>query len=94
MHIEDFGPFRQARERDMEQQRARRFARALSQVLSLQPGLPLGVLLDVPGPVTPQEALEAWVRDTLSSCEGASDREILTALARKFEKTMASAGSL
>lgn len=92
MRIEDFGPFKQARDSDMELQRARRFARALTQVLNLHPGLPLGVLLDVPGPATSQEALEAWIRDELGSCEGGSEREILTELGRKLEQALASAG--
>lgn len=94
MRIEDFGPFQQARESDVELQRARRLARALSQVLNLHPGLPLGVLLNVPGPATPQEALETWVREALGSCEGGSEREVLMELARKFEKAMAATGSL
>lgn len=93
MRIEEFGPFQQARNSEAKLQQSRRMARALAQVLNIQPGLALGVLLGVPAPVTHQEALEAWVRDALCTCEGGSEREVLTELARKFEKIMAEAGA-
>jgi hypothetical protein len=94
MRIEEFGPFQQARDSEGRRKQARRLARALAQVLNIQPGLALGVLLDVPGPVTPPEALEVWVHGALCACEGRSEGELLTELARKFEKIIAQATDL
>ena len=88
MRIEDFEPYQQARDDEAKLQKAKRLARALAQALNLHPSLAVGVLLGVSQSSAPQEALEIWVRDTLTCCEGRSERELLAELARKFETTI------
>lgn len=94
MRIEEFGPFQLARDIEAKRQRTRRLARALSQALSIHPGLCLTVLLGVPGASSTQEALESWVAAALHDCEGTDERVLLGDLARKFEKIMADATNL
>lgn len=87
MRIEDFGPYQQAAKADQSQQQARRLARALMQVLRLQPGLELGPILGMGVELSNQQALEAWVQRQLEQgCEHQEDT--LAVLAQRVQREM------
>ena len=87
MRIEDFGPYQQAAKAEQSQQQARRLARALMQVLRLQPGLELGPMLGMGLEMSNQQALEAWVQRQLThDCDG--HEVTLAVLVQRIQREM------
>lgn len=87
MRIEDFGPYQQAAKAEQSQQQARRLARALMQVLRLQPGLELGPMLGMGVEMSNQQALEAWVKRQLAQ-DGDGREDTLAVLAQRIQREM------